>query len=124
MTIYIAEAHASDEWSLGTTPAGANAGVNKKWDVALPRNMKDRLEVAQAWVKSLHPQTPYAVDLMDDNSRLAYGAWPERLVVIEDGVVQYYGGQGPWEYKPKEVADWLSHRFNGAPIKVWPLSRL
>ena len=70
------------------------------------------------------PQTPYAVDLMDDNSRLAYGAWPERLVVIEDGVVQYYGGQGPWDYKPKEVADWLSHRFNGAPIKVWPLSRL
>ena len=28
---------------------------------------------------------------MDDNGRLAYGAWPERLVIIEGGKVQYYG---------------------------------
>ena len=74
MTIYIAEAHASDEWSLGMTPAGANGGANKKWDVPLPRTMEARLELAQTWVKSLQPDTPYVVDLMNDNSRLAYGA--------------------------------------------------
>ena len=124
MTIYIAEAHASDEWSLGLTPNGANAGANKKWDVPLPRTMEARLELAQTWVESLQPDTPYAVDLMNDNSRLAYGAWPERLVIIEDGVVQYYGGQGPWEYKPKEVADWLAQRFNKGPVTTWPPCRL
>ena len=71
---------------------------------------------------------------MDDPARLAYGAWPERMVIVEDGVVKYYGdrkyfshcsfpgglhlilhecmrAEGPWGYKPEEVMTWLANRF-------------
>ena len=33
------------------------------------------------------------------------------MTTVEDGVVKYYGGQGPWGYKPEEVEEWLAQRF-------------
>jgi hypothetical protein len=77
----------------------------------LARSLDERMQVAQDWVDWLKPASPYAVDLMDDGARTAYGAWPERLVVLEDDTVQYYGEHGPWGYKPEEVQNWLHQRF-------------
>ena len=108
VTIYIAEAHAADEWTLRSS---TNAELDGKWDVMLARDMSSKIKLAQDWVDWLQPSTPYVVDTMEDSARLAYGAWPERLVIVEDGVVKYYGGQGPWGYKPEEVEEWLAQRF-------------
>ena len=77
----------------------------------LARNLDERMKLAQDWVDWLKPESPYAVDMMDDNARLAFAAWPERLVVLENNKVQYYGDQGPWGYKPEEVQTWLEQRF-------------
>ena len=118
LTIYIAEAHASDEWSMLDT---RNATDNGRFDVPLARTIEDRLKLANDWVawlsewlnKTGKESVPYAVDPMDDNARLAYGAWPERLVVIENGTVEYYGAMGPFGYKPEEVRQWLAARFPG-----------
>lgn len=108
VTIYIAEAHAADEWTLLDS---TNAEEDGKWNVQLARDIESRVALAKDWVDWIKPSTTYLVDTMDDSARLAYGAWPERLVVVEDGVVQYYGDHGPWGYKPEELAEWLTERF-------------
>jgi len=38
----------------------------------------------------------------------AYAGWPERLFIIApDGTLAYEGGQGPMDFDPDEVEDWL-----------------
>lgn len=113
LTIYIVEAHAADEWSLRDSQ---NAEMDGRWDVKVAQTLQERQKLASDWVAFLAAKTQYVVDLMDDNARLAYGAWPERLVILEDGVVQYYGAQGPWGYQPDEVARWLQKRFPDATL--------
>ena len=51
----------------------------------------------------LKPHTPVWVDTMTDACNKAYGGKPERLVVIQDGIVTYEGKQGPMGYDPEEV---------------------
>ena len=47
------------------------------------------------------------VDLLDDEADKAYGAFPERLVIIQGGKVAYEGERGPEYYKPEVVREWL-----------------
>lgn len=112
--MYIAEAHASGEWTLRDS---ANAELGGKWDVPVPVSLEQRLGTMREWVAWLDENggagTQYYCDLMDDAARLAYGAWPERLAVVEDGTLRYYGGQGPFLYKPEELEAWLRRRFPG-----------
>lgn len=117
VTVYIAEAHASDEWTLRDKENAADGG---RWDVQVARTLEQRLATARDWVRWLDAQqggagTAYYCDLMDDNARTAYGAWPERLVVVEGGAVRYYGEQGPWGYQPDELRRWLARRFAAQP---------
>jgi hypothetical protein len=51
---------------------------------------------------------PCVVDGMDNKVGEAYAAWPERLYVVDpSGKILYAGGQGPKDYKPKELEQWL-----------------
>ena len=54
---------------------------------------------------------PDYCDPIDDNARFAFEAVPERLYIIEAGKIAYRGGEGPFDYKPEEVAGWLAERF-------------
>lgn len=40
-----------------------------------------------------------------------FGAWPERLYILQNGVVVYQGGLGPFDYKLSEVKEWLSNTY-------------
>eukprot|EP00112_Aurelia_sp_Birch-Aquarium-sp1_P019334 Seg476.10 transcript_id=Seg476.10/GoldUCD/mRNA.D3Y31 product="Thyroxine 5-deiodinase" protein_id=Seg476.10/GoldUCD/D3Y31 len=53
------------------------------------------------------PDTQVYLDRMDNAASLAYGAWPERLYVLLDGVVEYEGGKGPFLYNLDELDQWL-----------------
>ena len=44
---------------------------------------------------------------MDDEADKAYGATPERYVIIQEGKVAYEGERGPDYYKPEIVREWL-----------------
>ncbi len=48
-----------------------------------------------------------AIDDITDDLMRAYGAWPERLYVVENGKILYKGGNGPFFYKPEELKGWL-----------------
>lgn len=47
------------------------------------------------------------VDTMDDEATKAYGAFPERLFIIQQGKIVYEGGMGPYNYDLEEVKNWL-----------------
>ena len=100
--VYIAEAHAVDEWQL---PANLEDDVL----LAQHRELDDRLAAARASVERLGLTMPVLVDGMDDAVSEAFAAWPERLYVAEPGGrLAYVGGPGPFEFEPDDAAEALA----------------
>jgi len=88
--------------------------ANLKDDVcyAQPRNLSDRLAIANDFTKRFNYPVPFGVDDMNNAANDAYSAWPERLYVIdESGKIVYRGGMGPFNYNPAEVRGWLAARY-------------
>ena len=48
-------------------------------------------------------EIPMVVDLMDNAVSMHFGALPERLVILRDGIVEWVGGKGPEEYDVEEM---------------------
>lgn len=86
-----------------------------EWEILQPQKLEERVAAAKKLRGWFETDAPYYIDLMDDNARLAYGAWPERLAIIEDGKLAFYGGPGPFEYFPEKVEAWLSEKFGPGP---------
>jgi hypothetical protein len=100
--VYIAEAHATDEWQL---PSNVDEGVLLHQHATLA----DRFAAARAGVARLRLSLPVFVDGVDDAASEAFGAWPERLYVAgRDGRIAFAGGPGPWEFDPNAAAAALS----------------
>lgn len=105
LTVYVREAHPTDEWQMKS---------NIKDDVcyAQPRNLSDRLAIANDFTKRYKYPVPFGVDDMNNAANDAYAAWPERLYIIdENGKIAYRGGNGPFKYYPSEVRAWLTSRY-------------
>ena len=87
---------------------------NVKDDVcyAQPKNLEQRLYIANDFIKRFKYPVPFGVDDMSNAAEAAYSAWPERLYVIDEtGHIAYRGGMGPFHYEPKEVRTWLAARY-------------
>lgn len=104
LTVYIEEAHASDEWKLINAPKG-------KANIAQHKSLNDRTKAAQDFCNDFHFPIEMVCDSMKDEVSRFYDAYPERVYIIEKGIVVYKGGLGPFDYKLTEVRDWLSSRF-------------
>ncbi len=55
----------------------------------------------------MRPPGTFYIDKLDNKAAKAYGALPERLYVVLDGVVNFQGGMGPYGYHVHEVRNWL-----------------
>jgi len=104
LTLYIKEAHPTDEWQMPS---------NEKESVCYPqpRTTEARVAIASDFVKRFQYPIPLLVDPIENPANRAYAGWPERLYVVEGGVIRYKGGMGPFEYHPEEVESWLASRF-------------
>ena len=105
LTVYVREAHPTDEWQMGS---------NVKDDVCYmqPKTLEQRLAIANDFIKRFGFPIPFGVDDMSNKVNALYAAWPERLYILdESGRIAYRGGMGPFNYKPKEVRDWLAARY-------------
>ena len=71
------------------------------------RTLQERCQAAEMLKKSSGCSTPILVDTMDNEATQAYGAYPERLFIIQDRKIVYEGGTGPYNYKLWEVKKWL-----------------
>lgn len=55
---------------------------------------------------------PILVDAEDNKTLAAYGAWPNRLVVVEkDGKIAWDSGKGPQGFKPEKLGAWLKENL-------------
>ena len=57
--------------------------------------------------KSSGCTVPVLVDTMDNEATHAYGAFPERVVILQGGRIAYLGGNGPYKYDLTAVRRWL-----------------
>ena len=105
LTIYVREAHPTDEWQMKS---------NVKEDVCYrqPKTLAERLAIANDFTQRYSYPVPFGVDDMANVVNDAYAAWPERLYIVdESGRIVYRGGMGPFKYNPKEVRDWLAAKY-------------
>ena len=99
LLVYTDEAHPTERKHYET-----DLGITAHADI------EDRKAAAQTLVElsgEKYFPCPVAVDLMDESASRAYGTFPERLYIVEDGVVVYEGKQGPWFYDFDEMEDCL-----------------
>jgi len=100
VTVYISEAHPSERGHF-----------TDNIDIATHQSMDDRITAAWTLKKKAGNALegcPILVDPMDDRANIAYGAHPERLYVVKDGIVVFEGGLGPFDYSTEEVEKFLS----------------
>lgn len=71
--------------------------------------LEDRLAAAERFGESV--ACDVFVDGMDNAVELAYEARPEKICVVQDGVVVFLSGIGPYQYSPKRLQEWLNERF-------------
>lgn len=100
--VYIAEAHALDEWQLASNE---REGVCYRQ----PTNFEERLALARLVEGTLGLTIPTLVDGMDNTAGEIFAGWPERIYIIgADGRILYQGGPGPYEFKPQESVETLA----------------
>ena len=77
---YISEAHASDEWPLGSREV-----------VKQHKTLKERLAAARSFAERYKWTLPLVVDNMDNDFATTYGAWPERFLIAHGRTSVLFG---------------------------------
>lgn len=101
LLVYIEEAHPSDGWMSSDAP----------YQIPKHRCLEDRLKAAQLMNLEV-PGCVVVADSMDNSSNVAYGAYFDRLYILQDGKVVYQGGRGPEGYRISELRNWLDEYRN------------
>ncbi|OWF36843.1 Type I iodothyronine deiodinase [Mizuhopecten yessoensis] len=97
VTIYIREAHPVEGWQVFG---------HRFEDMKDHKTLEDRVEAAK-FLRDFDLQCPILVDPFDNQNGLQYAAVPERLYILYDHTVMYFGAVGPENYKPDAVRSWL-----------------
>jgi hypothetical protein len=96
--VYIREAHPEDGWVL---EANREDGI----ELVDPVSLAERAAAAEACAVRLETRIPTLLDDVDDAVALAYGGWPDRLYLVgRDGRIAFQGEEGPFGFKPAELA--------------------
>lgn len=102
--VYIAEAHACDEWPIN------------QLDEEIPRHrsLDDRLAAAASLLRafSFHPAITIVLDTMDDSFDRAFASWPFRFWVVQEGKIALKPQPQDAKYDIGELVRWLYISFN------------
>jgi hypothetical protein len=101
LVVYIAEAHARDQWPVGKTISCVDQ----------PTTIEQRLENARECKKNFNFEMPMVVDNMDNTFHLTYGSWPFRFYVIYDGklVLKAEPNKETFSYHIDELNQWVDN---------------
>jgi type I thyroxine 5'-deiodinase len=80
ITVYIAEAHASDEWPVRTT---------KELQCRQHRNNFERWNAANKFAKEFNYKIPCIIDSVKNEFQTTYAAWPARAYLIVNKKIQF-----------------------------------
>lgn len=113
--VYVEEAHAADEWPLGSVESHPQ-----------PKTDAARLALAQHFAReyavpaheaAATPPIPVLVDSLDNAFNSAYAVWPERLFVLEpteaaDGDGRVGGARLAYVAEPKDELGFNRHELH------------
>ena len=99
--VYIAEVHPLGGWELAENE---QEGIQMNQHTSF----EERYGAAAACAENLKMTIPTLVDNMENEAFEKFAAWPERIHIADrDGKMCYLGGQGPYDFKPKEAEEAL-----------------
>ncbi|CAF2734081.1 unnamed protein product [Rotaria sp. Silwood2] len=103
LTIYIAEAHARDQWPAGKTISCVDQ----------PKTLEERLENARQFKKRFNFEMPMLVDSMNNTFHTTYGSWPFRFYVIHNGklILKAEPGATTYAYDLNELDTWIDNFY-------------
>jgi hypothetical protein len=76
--IYCQEAHASDEWPIGS-----------KYQIKQHRTLSDRIEAANILIRDFDYHNEILIDNLDNEFQDQYASWPTRFYLIKDKKIEY-----------------------------------
>jgi hypothetical protein len=110
VTVYIKEAHPTNEWQMSSNET---EGVC----YAQPKSLADRVAIARDFVERSGYAIPMLVDPIENPADELYAGWPERFYILDEkGIIAYKGATGPFGFEPDEVEAWLQTRFPAIPV--------
>lgn len=101
LVVYIQEAHPLDKWHL-------DFETNKRYS---HKCLEDRVEAGNL-LRTYIPEVPIVLDNMRNGVCNQYGAKPERLYILKNGIILYQGAWGPSAYNLKEMESTLKNLAN------------
>lgn len=102
LMIYIREAHPE------STILVEENGVSELKKFTQTDTLAARQGNAKSCGTLLKVPFPLLLDGEDNATLAAYGAWPNRLVVVgQDGKIAWDSGEGPRGFRPEKLAQWL-----------------
>jgi len=101
--VYLMEAHAADEWPLGT-----------KVTINQHKTNKERIDAATDLKEKYKINFPLVVDGIENTFHKTYAAWPERYFIVDKaGKLAHIAVPGPMGYTSAhidQVQEWLENR--------------
>jgi len=99
--VYIAEAHAADEWPVGTRISISNQ----------TRSVEERIQLAKTFSTDSALEFPMLVDTMANRFMDTFAAWPFRFFIVQGGKVllKAMPSEGNhFGYDEKALGKWLT----------------
>lgn len=102
IAIYITEAHARDEWPIGSTISFCDQ----------PTTLEERCTLAQHFIKEFNYQIPMLVDPIDNPFESKFAAWPFRFYIIENGILRMRAEpqKNSFVYELKHIREYLQKK--------------
>lgn len=103
LTVYIAEAHARDQWPMGKTISCVDQ----------PKTLEERLRNAQQCKTNYKFEVAMVVDNMNNDFDLTYGSWPFRFYVIYQGKLVFKAepNENTFEYDINQLDHWINNFY-------------
>jgi len=96
------EAHASDEWPLGTNTV-----------ISQHKSIEERINAAKSFQKKYTWPFPMVVDTLSNEFHNSFSAWPERAFVVIDGKMAYIAQAGEDGYDflwPDQIRNFFNQK--------------
>jgi hypothetical protein len=110
VVVYIREAHPEDGWVVIH---------NREDNIRLldPTTEAERLRAVESCALRLPVRMPVVIDGIEDGVAAAYGAWPDRLYLVDrEGRIAFQGGMGPFGFLPEELEAAIEEELDGQSL--------
>jgi len=107
LCVYIAEAHAQDEWPISSSRYAVQKKKGLPIIINQPKTNEERLESANLFVTDFEFRIPTVIDSIDNVFDVHYSPWPLRFYVIDGGKMAYIAQPKQCSYDLAHLRSWL-----------------